>query len=154
MWPLPSKPAWWRALVLFLRVFLITWGLIVLLSLLGACVVVEGACQVSRAGVICEREGKVLMMAPAHTIEAGSARLTFALDVRDGERSESVDGTAELVEDAELLRVWAVRLGGRYMGAERAEEFGAKNAVPGELLVRVTPSRLVGLAEIAGKPSP
>lgn len=65
-----------------------------------------------------------------------------------------VDGTAELVEDAELLRAWAVRLGARYMGVERAEEFGAKNAVPGELVVRVTPSRVVGLAEIAGKPSP
>jgi PPOX class probable F420-dependent enzyme len=64
-----------------------------------------------------------------------------------------VDGTAELVEDAELLRAWAVRLGGRYMGAERAEEFGAKNAVPGELVVRVTPTRVVGRAEMAGKPS-
>ncbi len=64
-----------------------------------------------------------------------------------------VDGTAELVEDGELLRAWAVRLGGRYMGAERAEEFGARNAVPGELVVRVTPSRVVGRAEMAGKPS-
>jgi hypothetical protein len=39
------------------------------------------------------------------------------------------------------------------MGAARAEEFGEKNAVRGELLVRVTPSRVVGRAEMAGKPS-
>jgi hypothetical protein len=31
------------------------------------------------------------------TLEAGSARITFTLDVRDGARSESVDGTVELV---------------------------------------------------------
>jgi hypothetical protein len=31
------------------------------------------------------------------TLAAGSARMTFDLDVRDGARSESVDGTAELV---------------------------------------------------------
>ena len=41
----------------------------------------------------------------------------------------------------ELLR-FATAIGGRYMGAERAEEFGRRNAVPGELLVRVTPTRV------------
>jgi hypothetical protein len=34
------------------------------------------------------------------------------------------------------------------MGADRAEEFGARNGTPGELLVRVTPTRVVGLADI------
>lgn len=51
-----------------------------------------------------------------------------------------IDGHAALGEDpAELLR-FATLIGGRYMGAARAEEFGARNAVPGELLVRVTPT--------------
>jgi hypothetical protein len=35
------------------------------------------------------------------------------------------------------------------MGDERAEEFGARNGVPGELLVRVTPSRVVAQADIS-----
>ena len=61
-----------------------------------------------------------------------------------------IDGTAELIDDPELLRVWAVRLGGRYMGIDRAEEFGDRNAVPGELVVRITPTRIVGNADIAG----
>ena len=31
-------------------------------------------------------------------------------------------------------------IGARYMGADRAEEFGRRNAVAGELLVRLTPT--------------
>jgi hypothetical protein len=64
-----------------------------------------------------------------------------------------IDGTVELVDDLELLRTWATRLGGRYMGAERAEEFGRRNGVPGELLARLTPTHIVGRAEIAAAPS-
>ncbi len=60
-----------------------------------------------------------------------------------------VDGNAETSEDAEDLLDWAVRIGTRYMGADRGEEYGRRNAVPGELLVRVTPSRIVARAGIA-----
>jgi 1,4-dihydroxy-2-naphthoyl-CoA synthase len=41
-------------------------------------------------------------------------------------------------------------IGGRYMGAERADEFGRRNAVPGELLVRVTPRRVIAQTDVAG----
>ena len=58
-------------------------------------------------------------------------------------------GTAELSEDLDALRTWATRIGGRYMGADRAEEFGARNAVPGELLVRLTPTHTVARADIS-----
>jgi hypothetical protein len=44
---------------------------------------------------------------------------------------------------------WATVLGGRYMGAEAAEAFGRRNAVPGELLVRLRPTKIVALADIA-----
>ncbi|MET9790140.1 PPOX class F420-dependent oxidoreductase [Streptomyces canus] len=46
-------------------------------------------------------------------------------------------GRARLSEDLDEVRHWAGRIGARYMGEERAEEFGARNGVPGELLVRV-----------------
>jgi PPOX class probable F420-dependent enzyme len=60
-----------------------------------------------------------------------------------------VEGTAEVGEDlADLLR-WATLIGGRYMGADRAEAFGRRNAVPGELLVRVTPTKTVARTGIA-----
>jgi PPOX class probable F420-dependent enzyme len=60
-----------------------------------------------------------------------------------------VDGMAETSEERDALLAWATRIGERYMGAERAEEFGRRNAVPGELLVRVTPVRMVARAGIA-----
>jgi len=60
-----------------------------------------------------------------------------------------VDGTTTLLDDPELLRSWAARIGGRYMGAERAAEYGARNGVEGELLVRITPTRIVAQAGIA-----
>jgi PPOX class probable F420-dependent enzyme len=60
-----------------------------------------------------------------------------------------VEGVAELSDDLELVRTWAARLGGRYMGADRAEEFGRRNGVPGELLVRVIPGRISGSTDLA-----
>jgi PPOX class probable F420-dependent enzyme len=60
-----------------------------------------------------------------------------------------VEGRAELSEDLGPLLEWATRIGGRYMGADRADEFGARNAVPGELLVRVTPTRVVAARDVA-----
>jgi hypothetical protein len=35
------------------------------------------------------------------------------------------------------------------MGAERAEEYGRRNAVEGELLVRIRPTKSIGRAAIA-----
>ena len=60
-----------------------------------------------------------------------------------------IEGTAGLSEDpAELLAV-TTRLAARYMGADRADEYGARNAVPGELLARVTPARVLAQRAIA-----
>jgi len=60
-----------------------------------------------------------------------------------------LQGTAEVSRDmAELLR-WATLIGGRYMGEESAEQFGARNAVPEELLVRVRVDKVVALAGVA-----
>ena len=54
-----------------------------------------------------------------------------------------VEGTAALSDDLDELRRWATVIGGRYMGDDRAGEFGARNGVPGELLVRITPTHVV-----------
>lgn len=48
----------------------------------------------------------------------------------------------------EIVR-FATRIGARYMGADRAEEFGARNGVEGELLIRLHMERLVALDEIS-----
>lgn len=60
-----------------------------------------------------------------------------------------IEGTAELTADDPDLLYWATRLGGRYMGAERAEEYGRRNAVEGELLVRVTPQKILAYKNIS-----
>ncbi|TMS45845.1 PPOX class F420-dependent oxidoreductase [Mycobacterium sp. DBP42] len=60
-----------------------------------------------------------------------------------------VQGIASISEDpAELLDI-ATRTGGRYMGAERAEEFGRRNGVPGELVVRVKPTKVHAAFDVA-----
>jgi PPOX class probable F420-dependent enzyme len=53
-----------------------------------------------------------------------------------------IQGTASVSEDPQDLLDIATRTGGRYMGAERAEEFGRRNGVPGELVVRIKPSKV------------
>jgi hypothetical protein len=37
-----------------------------------------------------------------------------------------------------------------YMGEARAEEFGARNGVQGELLIRIRPTRVVAEENVAG----
>ena len=59
------------------------------------------------------------------------------------------DGTAEMSDDLGELRRWATIIGGRYMGPERAEEFGRRNGVPGEYLVRVRIDRVEAEAGVA-----
>ncbi len=60
-----------------------------------------------------------------------------------------VEGVASLTADDPDLLLWATRLGGRYMGEDEAEAFGRRNAVPGELLVRVAPTKVLAYMNIA-----
>ncbi|MFE9609603.1 PPOX class F420-dependent oxidoreductase [Streptomyces sp. NPDC006012] len=60
-----------------------------------------------------------------------------------------LNGQARLSEDLGEIRHWATRIGARYMGEERAEEFGARNGVPGELLVRVAVDKVVAVRDLA-----
>jgi PPOX class probable F420-dependent enzyme len=61
----------------------------------------------------------------------------------------TIEGPVEISEDLDEMLHWATILGGRYMGAEEAEAFGRRNAVHGELLVRLRPDKIVALAGIA-----
>ena len=60
-----------------------------------------------------------------------------------------ITGTAEAIHGAPDLREWATRIAARYMGADRAVEYGNRNGVPGELLVRVTPTRIIGQSAVS-----
>ncbi|MEC3917134.1 PPOX class F420-dependent oxidoreductase [Nocardia sp. CDC160] len=78
-------------------------------------------------------------------------RLSLCVDVAEPPYSfVQVQGVAEVSEDpAELLRT-ATEIGARYMGADRAEEFGKRNAVPGELVVRLRPTKVIADFEVSG----
>ena len=77
-------------------------------------------------------------------------RISLVVDIEEPPYAfVKVDGTVEITEDPdELLRVATV-IGGRYMGADQAEAYGARNGVPGECLVRVRPTSIAGFAGIA-----
>jgi hypothetical protein len=61
----------------------------------------------------------------------------------------TVEGRAEVSEDPDELLRWATVIGGRYMGPDRADEYGHRNGVPGELLVRITPTHVVAARGVA-----
>ena len=61
----------------------------------------------------------------------------------------TVSGTATTSTDADDLLHWATVIGGRYMGEDEAERYGRRNAVPPEMVVRVTPTKVVAKVAIA-----
>ncbi|MET9467654.1 PPOX class F420-dependent oxidoreductase [Streptomyces sp. NPDC006544] len=60
-----------------------------------------------------------------------------------------LQGRADISEDLDDMLPWASRIGARYMGAEHGEAFGRRNAVPGELLVRVSIDKVISAAGVA-----
>jgi PPOX class probable F420-dependent enzyme len=60
-----------------------------------------------------------------------------------------ITGEASLSEDPDELRKWATAIGGRYMGSDRAQEYGARNGVPGEYLVRVSITKVIAQRDLA-----
>jgi PPOX class probable F420-dependent enzyme len=61
-----------------------------------------------------------------------------------------IRGRVKISEDLDELLRFATEIGARYMGQDRAEEFGRRNAVPGELLVRVEADRIIAETDVAG----
>jgi PPOX class probable F420-dependent enzyme len=60
-----------------------------------------------------------------------------------------IEGQAEIADADPDLLYWTTRIGGRYMGLHRADEYGTRNAVEDELLVRVTPRKIVAFTDLS-----
>jgi PPOX class probable F420-dependent enzyme len=86
-------------------------------------------------------KGKAILRDPRVALCFDDERPPFSFVIVRGVATTSVD-------PGELLH-WGTRIGGRYMGADRAEEYGRRNAVPPEMLMRVTPTHIVAHADIA-----
>jgi|SRR5664280_3812486 len=61
----------------------------------------------------------------------------------------TIEAEVVISEDPTELLHWATVIGGRYMGEDRAEEYGTRNGVPGELVVRLRPTRIVAFAGLS-----
>jgi PPOX class probable F420-dependent enzyme len=82
---------------------------------------------------------------------ARDPRATLCVDLEEPPYGYvQVQGDAELSEDpGELVRT-ATAIAARYMGRDRAEEYGKRNAVPGELVVRLRPTKVIAAFNISG----
>ncbi|GAB89983.1 hypothetical protein GORHZ_078_00390 [Gordonia rhizosphera NBRC 16068] len=61
-----------------------------------------------------------------------------------------IQGRAVAGDDLDEVRRVATLCGARYMGADRADEFGARNGVPGELVVWIEPTRVIANLNVSG----
>ena len=87
-------------------------------------------------------KGKALARDPRATISVDLEAPPYAF--------VQVQGVAELSEEpAELVRT-ATAIAARYMGEGQAEEFGKRNGVPGELVVRLHPTKVITVFNMTG----
>jgi PPOX class probable F420-dependent enzyme len=115
----------------------------------------DGSPFVAPVWFVVDDDGSIVFTTGAETIKGRSLR-------RDGRASlcvdderppfayARIDGRVTLSEDRGEMVDLATRIGARYMGAERGAEFGRRNAVPGELLVRLAPERVFSEDDITG----
>lgn len=61
-----------------------------------------------------------------------------------------VEGTVSISDDPEESRRIATAAGARYMGLRRAEEYGRRNGVEGELVIRLRVENFVGADDMTG----
>ena len=80
---------------------------------------------------------------------ARDSRATLCVDLEEPPYAfVQVQGSAELSEDpGELLRT-ATAIAARYVGPELADEFGKRNGVPGELVVRLRPTKVLAVFDM------
>ncbi len=114
----------------------------------------DGRPHVAPVWYALDDDGTVVFNTGAETVKGRSLRhdSRLALSVDDERPPFSfvvLEGTAELSDDLDEVRRWATVIGGRYMGAERAEAYGTRNGVPGELLVRVRVTHVTSERDLA-----
>lgn len=93
-------------------------------------------------------DGTLVFNTGKHTAKgrgvARDPRLVVCVDLEEPPFAfVQVQGTATVSEDPDELLRTATAIGRRYMGPDRADEFGRRNGVPGELVVRLRPTRVV-----------
>ena len=64
-----------------------------------------------------------------------------------------IDGIADINKEPDLREIlkWATKIAGRYMGQDNAEAYGKRNAVKGEFLVRIRPTKIIVQKDMVGQ---
>jgi PPOX class probable F420-dependent enzyme len=60
----------------------------------------------------------------------------------------TLEGPVTMNEDPAESRKWATIIGGRYMGEDRADEFGQRNGIPGEYVCRMKITHIAGTSRV------
>jgi PPOX class probable F420-dependent enzyme len=87
-------------------------------------------------------KGRNLLRDPRVMLSVDDERPPFAFVLIEGVASASDLSTEELLP-------WSTRIAARYMGLEQAEAYGRRNAVEGELLVRVFLGKVIAQKGVA-----
>jgi PPOX class probable F420-dependent enzyme len=96
----------------------------------------------------------VVFMTSADTIKGksilrdGRVALCFD-DERPPFSFVTLTGHTTTSTDPDELLTWATRIAGRYMGADQADAYGRRNAVPPEMMVRLHVDRVVAVVDVA-----
>lgn len=61
-----------------------------------------------------------------------------------------LEGTVQVDDDHEGFREWSRTIAARYVPRDEVDAYADRNAVPGELLVRLTPQTVVAVNDLAG----
>jgi hypothetical protein len=114
----------------------------------------DGRPHVAPVWIEVDDDGALLFNTGAGTVKGRNlAREGRAAICVDDERPPFsfvlVEGPVEINDDVVEVRHWAERIGGRYMGADRAKEYGARNGVAGELLIRLRPEHVTSAVDLA-----
>jgi hypothetical protein len=114
----------------------------------------DGRPHVAPVWFAVDDDGSVVFTTGEDTVKGRNlARAGYAAMCIDDERPPfsyvMLEGPVHLSDDMDQLRHWATVVGGRYMGEPDAEAFGTRNAVPGELLARLRPEKVVSAKDLA-----
>lgn len=61
----------------------------------------------------------------------------------------TISGTTTVSTDPDELVAWGTRIAARYMGADLAEEYGKRNGVPPEMVVRLKVGNVVAKVDVS-----
>ena len=98
-------------------------------------------------------DGDLIFNTGADTVKgkflAREHRATLCVDLEEPPYAYvQIQGDAELSDDpSELLRT-ATAIAARYVGPDQADEFGQRNGVPGELVVRLRPTKVLTVFDV------